>query len=487
MQAVRYVDRKVVVVKHFGSTHTPHALALLKRDAEHWVMKDQLALPLLQEPSLSPSIVDLDRITVTAARRMFAYRVLLRVLTTLGFCPLLDPVTLHLIVMRLLEPSSKLRAISLLRRHFGIVHSRRTVYAALKTLNRRKEAVERLLIAEATATEATLSFVLYDVTTLYFESFREDTEEEGLRKTGFSKDQKSQQPQIVVGLLVTPTGFPLGYELFRGNTFEGHTMLPVLEKFQMMHQLRTCTVVADAAMLSFDNIQELRAKHFSYIVGARVANLSPALITQVSATLQQQEDAICRFKTKHGDLLCSFSTKRYRKDKHDMEKQIARAKELVASSTPGRKAKFVQDKGATFTLNTTLIAKTEKLLGIKGYVTNVPEAQMSNQEVIDQYRNLWHVEQTFRMAKSDLAMRPIFHRTEDAVRSHLLLCVIALATQKHLEQRTGLSLRRIRDALMDVTDITLADMATGREFIKQSPLSEDAELILKKTGGGLSY
>ena len=170
-----------------------------------------------------------------------------------------------------------------------------------------------------------------------------------------------------------------------------------------------------------------------------------------------------------------------------MEKQIARAKELVASSTPGRKAKFVQDKGATFTLNTTLIAKTEKLLGIKGYVTNVPEAQMSNQEVIDQYRNLWHVEQTFRMAKSDLAMRPIFHRTEDAVRSHLLLCVIALATQKHLEQRTGLSLRRIRDALMDVTDITLADMATGREFIKQSPLSEDAELILKKTGGGLSY
>jgi len=485
VQAVRYVQRKVVVVKHFGSAHTPHELQILMRDGDAWIAKQrtQPPLPLLSEPSLSSSVVDLDRLTFSDTRHLFAYEVLMHAVKSLRFAHLLDPVLADLVVMRLLEPSSKLRAIALMRRHFGIVHGRRTVYEKLGRFATHKDVLERQLVACAVQGDAlALSIVFYDVTTLYFESFHEDEEETGLRKTGFSKDNKPQQPQVVIGLLVTAQGFPLGYDIFKGSTFEGHTMLPVIEKFQETHHVETCTVVADAGMLSFENIEMLRKKKLSYIVGARVANLSPGLIEQVSTTLNRSDGATVRMETKHGDLLCFFSKERFRKDKHDMEKQIARAKKLVTSREPGRRAKFVQTTGTSYMLHAKLITKTEKLLGIKGYVTNIPQTVMNDREVITHYRNLWHVEQTFRMAKSDLEMRPIFHRTDDAIRAHVLLCVVALAVQKHCEKMTGWTLRSMRDVIMSVTDITLTDTVTGRTFTKRSALPAEAESLMAKLG-----
>lgn len=485
VQAVRYVRRKMVVVKHFGSAHTPHELHVLVRDGETWVAKQrsQLPLPFDQEPSLSSSIVDLDRLAFSNTRHIFAHEVIMRVLTTLGFTRILNPLLCDLVVMRLLEPSSKLRAIKLLRCHFGIVRGRRTVYRALKAFSGRKDAAERQLVACAVETDAlALSLVLYDVTTLYFESFREDEPEEkekGLRKTGFSKDNKPQQPQIVVGLLVTNQGFPLAYDVFRGNTFEGHTMLPLLTEFQEKHDIHTCTVVADAAMLSLENTEELRRKKLTYIVGARVANLSQQHIEEISA-IGGKDGATMRLSTHHGDLICSFSKDRYRKDRHEMEKQIARAKKLIASMEPGRQAKFVRKHGGKYLFNEKLVKKTEKLLGIKGYVTNISEKKMSSTEVIEHYRNLWRVEQSFRMSKHDLRMRPIFHRDEDAIRAHVLLCVVTLAIQKHLEQTTECSLRHIRDVLMSVMDITLTDTVTGRSFVKRSALSEEVQSLLEK-------
>lgn len=485
LQAVRYVSRKVAVLKHFGSVHTAQELQILLRDGEAWIAKQrtQPPLPLLSEPSLSSSVVDLDQLTFSDTRHLFAYEVIMHTVKMLGFARLLNPVIGDLVVMRLLEPSSKLRAITLLRRYFGIVHGRRTVYETLKTFAAHKDALERCLVACAVQGDAlALSLVFYDVTTLYFESFHEDEEETGLRKTGFSKDNKPQQPQVVIGLLVTAQGFPLGYEIFKGNTFEGHTMLPVIEKFQETHHVETCTIVADAGMLSFDNIEMLRKKKLSYIVGARVANLSPTLIDHVSTALNRTDDATTRMETKHGDLICSFSKARFQKDKHDLEKQIARAKKLVASREPGRRAKFVSTRGTSYALNASLIAKTEKLLGIKGYVTNIPQKVMSDREIITHYRNLWHVEQTFRMAKSDLEMRPIFHRTDDAIRAHVLLCVVTLAVQKHLETATGSPLRHIRDVIMPVTDVTLTDTATGRVFTKRSAFSADVQSLMGKLG-----
>jgi hypothetical protein len=235
-------------------------------------------------------------------------------------------------------------------------------------------------------------------------------------------------------------------------------------------------------MLSMENIGELQQKNLSYIVGARIANLSPKLQTQVSDALGRREGTTVRLPTRHGDLLCSFSQKRFEKDMRDMEKQVARAKKLVASGEQGRRAKFVSAKGAAYVLNESLITKTEKLLGIKGYVTNIPREVMSDQQIIDYYRNLWHVEQAFRVAKSDLKARPMFHRIEDSIRAHLLICFLALTMSKYMELKTGLSLQRIITLLRSTGEAIVRDTASGQEYTIPSVMLPDAERMLQQLG-----
>jgi transposase len=386
--------------------------------------------------------------------------------------------------MRLIEPASKLRTIFLLRRYFAVAYSERTVYRALHEMAKRKGDVEKIAVAFAKEKlSSNLALVLYDVTTLYFETFEKDE----LRVPGFSKDNKSQQPQIVVGLLVTREGFPLGYEVFKGNTFEGHTMLPVLEQFASVHGVSTPTVVADAAMISRDNVAKLKERGLSYIVGARLANAPPRIIEKISAALGEKDGAMTRSATDHGDLVCDFSAKRYRKDKVEAEKQIAKAEALVAKGEPGKRAKFVvkEDDKEAYMLNDALIAKAKLLFGVKGYYTNIPEDTLSNKEVVARYHDLWNVEASFRMAKHDLSTRPIFHRKEDAIRAHMVICFVALALGKSIELATGLSLRRFIDALWSVTDARIVDTTTEKEFMLRSPVDNAMKSMLKKLG--LSY
>jgi len=479
VQAIRYVQRKSVILKHFGSAHTPHDLAGLIQNGETWLARNfgQSALPL-QRLKSSSRLVNLEHLEYQGIRYTFAYDLLMHVFRILGFTRLQNTVCLNLALMRLLEPSSKLRAIELLRRYFGIIHGQRTVYEAVPRFLRSKDAVERLLVAHA-GRNAPPSLILYDVTTLYFESEKDET----LRRHGFSKDHRPDQPQIVVGLLVDRSGFPLGYDIFPGNTFEGHTMLRVVERFRRTHHIDTCVVVADAAMLSLENLGRLRERCLFYIVGARLSNLPSSMTDRITRALDGHKDGqTLRVNTGHGDLVCSFSSARYRKDTADLKKQLERARRFVAHKNPGQRVKFASVSGGVYAIQGALVKKARQLLGIKGYYTNVPVTILDDQAVITQYGNLWRVEQSFRMSKTDLEARPIFHHQDAAVKSHMLICVMALAAQKHLELATGLSLRRIRDVLKSVTDILLADTVTGRTIIKRSPLSPDAEMLVKKLG-----
>ncbi|MEI2419843.1 transposase, partial [Arthrospira platensis SPKY2] len=168
---------------------------------------------------------------------------------------------------------------------------------------------------------------------------------------GFSKDNKSQQPQIVVALMVTKEGFPIAYEVFKGSTFEGHTIIPVVESFIKKHQVKHFTVVADAAMISTDNIKALVKSNIHYIVGARLGNLSAAIIDQIDKELPRKDGSLLRFKTNNGYLICSFSTLRYRKDGHEMQKQIERAKLAIAQPSKNKKLKFTKSKNEKVELN----------------------------------------------------------------------------------------------------------------------------------------
>jgi transposase len=306
-----------------------------------------------------------------------------------------------------------------------------------------------------------------------------------LRKPGFSKDNKSQQPQILIGLIVDAQGFPVAYEMFEGNRFEGKTFIPIISAFKKKHGINELTVVADAAMLSLDNVKALKANGLSYIVGARISNLSGKQIDEINLKLERKNKANIRLETEHGSLVCDFSEKRFRKDKADMDKQIVKAVALLKNPGRVKRAKFVKGKNKTeLEMNSELIEKTKLLLGIKGYYTNLPEA-IANTTIIEQYHNLWHVEQAFRVAKSDLEIRPIYHFKQQTIEVHILICFAALAICKYMEIKTGRSTRQIIKILKSVTDARIKNMLTGEEIIMRSEISADIKQILLKIG--LSY
>jgi len=323
----------------------------------------------------------------------------------------------------------------------------------------------------------TFTLIFYDVTTLYFESFVDDDD---LRQRGFSKDNKFNQPQLVIGLIVNETGFPIAYQVFPGNTFEGHTIIPIILDLKQKYQIQTLTVVADAAMISDENVAKLTTSQLHYIVGARMGNIRQTLIAKISRTLHHEDGKTMRLKTAKGDLICSFSKTRYAKDKHDTEKQLERAAYYL--NHPARaikRLKFLSLTSRQPTLNQKLLAKTRLLWGIKGYYTNT---QLSDQEVITQYQNLWRVEQSFRLTKSDLKARPIFVQKTKTIQAHILVCFVALAAAKVIELKTHVSLKKVVKILSKIQDITLLDTLTGKTFILRSQLNADVKNILKKLG-----
>lgn len=163
-----------------------------------------------------------------------------------------------------------------------------------------------------------------------------------------------------------------------------------------------------------------------------------------------------------------------------MEKQLAKARALIAHNIPVRRAKFVKaDDSGHYTLNEALQQKTEALLGIKGYYMNLPKERLSDLDVIARYGNLWRVEQSFRMSKSDLVARPIFHHKEDSIKAHLITYFIALSMGKYLEHISGLSLRRIIDLLCQIPDARLQHIQTKKEILLRAPIHPDIEPLLQ--------
>ncbi len=388
---------------------------------------------------------------------------------------------LDLGLMRIIDPSSKLRSLELLELHFKVTYAKRPLYRLFPKLMQHQEEIEKAAILTARKElQEQFSLVLYDVTTLYFESFKEYE----FLKPGFSKDNKPMQPQIVIGLITTRSGFPLMHEVFEGNTFEGKTMLKVIHRFQERVGNTKPIIVADAGMLSKENMLKLENEGYRYIVGARLASAASSFIEQVHKLLPRTNKAVQRFSynatVKNTTMICEFSEARYKKDKREFDKQVRRALELLGKNEPGRRAKFVKkskEKDKAFIFDTALQEKTENLLGVKGYLTNIPEKELPSCAVIDYYHDLWNVENAFRMSKSDLQARPIFHRTEDAIRAHILVCFMALMMGKYLEIKMGRSLRKIQEEIWRVHEIHLSYERTGEIYVKQIGTSEFTDRI----------
>jgi len=466
IQVVIYQGHKSKIIKHIGSSKTQEELSALYQKASEYIKGYSGQNSLFSEEK--QKILFIDRGECIAVRHQFARQFLLCCATECGLADI-DKLLLDLSIMRLLEPASKLRTIWLLSHYFGINYSQRIYRKIPKFIGLKTKIEQRAYSLAEKKFNERFYYVLYDVTTLYFETFKSDE----LRITGFSKDNKPQQPQIVIGLLVTHSGFPLAYEVFPGNTFEGKTMLPIIEKFISNHQKTKPIIVADAAMLSEARLRELKEKNISYIVGARLANANVDLIKQINNRLQSKDGANVRLPSIYGDMICDFSTKRYKKQLKDLNKQIKKAEEFISKKSSGKRAKFVKKLSKeAVKLNELLVKKHKLLLGIKGYYTDIPESDLSNKEVIARYHNLWRIEQSFRMSKSDLETRPIFHYTENATRKNVLICFVALIIEKYLELSTNLSLAKIRDLIWDITETHIQDKLTKKVFIFSSPTED---------------
>lgn len=471
LQVVRYVKRKRVVVRHIGSASTDDELTVLWQKAE--MIREQLCVqPSFLAIAQQKPILHADHLALQSVTHQFALTFLKDCFRTCGL-GFLSPLYQDLALMRIIEPTSKLRTLELLERYFGLSYARRTLCRLLPQLMDHKADIEEAAYRTALAHfDQSFALVLYDVTTLYFESHEPDDD---LKARGFSKDDKSKQPQVVVGLLVTPQGFPLKHEIYKGNTFEGHTMLDVVKQFRERHKDVKPVIVADAAMLSQENMALLEEGGYQYIVGARLANASNAFIDALTAALAKQDGYTIRlpYPNRSYSVICAYSEKRAKKDRREFEKQLDRAYKLIAKKEIGKRTKFIKKSDThkdALELNEELKIKAEKLLGIKGYVTNIPADTFSDVQVISYYQELWHVEQAFRMSKTDLRTRPIFHYAHDAIRAHVLLCFMALMVGKFLEIKTGLSLRRIHDILWNVHEVHIEDKLTGTKIMLRSNL-----------------
>lgn len=233
-------------------------------------------------------------------------------------------------------------------------------------------------------------------------------------------------------------------------------------------------------MISTENVKQLRAEKLHYIVGARLGNISSTLLEIIDKKIDRDDGKSIRITTDNGDLICAYSALRYRKDLYEMNKQIEKAKQVVNSPSKNKRLKFTQTINQKIELNEALIEKTNKLLGIKGYYTNLPESSADNKTIIERYHELYRIEQNFRVAKNDLQTRPIFHFKEEPIKLHLLICFMALVVSKHIELKTGVSIKKFIDLSKKVVDGQLLNQATNKVInIKAQPNYKMNELLTK--------
>lgn len=380
----------------------------------------------------------------------------------IGFGVIEQELFRHLVLARLAFPLSKLKTIEYLYRFQGVMLDLDTVYRFLDKLNSKlKEEVEQIAFVHTlNVLKGNISVVFYDMTTLYFEA----SDEDDLRKTGFSKDGKHQHPQIYIGLLVGLGGYAIGYDIFEGNIYEGHTLIPFIEKISEKFKLNMPIVVADAGLLSKENIKALEQKGYEYIIGGRLKNEPESVKKQILKNQLCEGQVIRINKTGETRLIVSYASSRAIKDEHNrkrglqrLEKQVKAGKLTKSSINNKGYNKYLRLQGeVTIEIDYEKFKQDQAWDGLKGYLTNT---KLSDRQVMENYKNLWHIEKAFRMSKTDLRIRPIYHRLKHRIEAHICISFTAYCIYKELErvlykEKSTLSLKKAAELTHNMYQIT---------------------------------
>lgn len=396
----------------------------------------------------------------------------------------------NIVLARIANPASKRTSVQMLEENFGISLNLENVYRMMDKLD--DKAIERLKNISYTNTRKLfnekIDVVFYDCTTLYFEAFEEDE----LREKGFSKDKKFEEVQVLLALMVTGEGLPVGYQLFEGGMYEGHTLIPALKELKEKYEIGKVVFVADAGMFNKENLEKMEAEGLEYIVGARLKNLPIKLQKQILNEDNYVETGdgykIARFDYGGRKLIVNYSARRARKDAGDREKALEKLKKKLASKKNVKEhlnnygyKKYLSIEGeAQVGINQSKVEADSKWDGLHGMITNA--GKLSDAEALHQYCNLWQVEAAFRVTKHDLKVRPVYHWKPRRVKAHIAIAFTAYSLVRHLEylvklRYIKLSPEEIRKNLIGVQTSVLYDKTRKIRYGLPSRMSGHAKKI----------
>jgi Transposase DDE domain len=471
-------------IEHLGSAHDGAEVELLKAAARQRLAAGRGVLDLGLDAG-APG----GPLPITASRMGCLLDALIHAYQVLGFEDAAgrDAVFRDLVLARIIEPVSKADSARVLEEAGVAPASYPTVNRRLRVYAKRSW---RQRISAACAAHAGLgpaSLVLYDVSTLYSGT----DEGDGFRESGFSKERRLE-PQITIGLLTSADGFPLMVSAFEGNKAETKTMLPVIESFMTAHQIPDVTIVADAGMVSEANQKAIEAAGLSFILGMKIPHV-PYVVAQwrhehpgeeipdghvftqpwPAGPSGNRRDQVIYYQYRHD---------RARRTLRGIDQQVVKAEQAVAGNAPVKRNRFIQLSGGTRTVNRQLEEKARALAGIKGYITNLracPDGTPVTAEfVISAYHQLFQIEKSFRMAKSDLQARPIYHRKRDSIEAHLTIVFAALAVIRWIEHQTGWSIRKFVKTARRYRTIHI--QAGDHVITAADPLPDDLRTALTK-------
>ena len=490
VQIVHKRGRRVVGIEHIGSAHDDAQLAVLMEIARQQLHAGQEVLDLGADSPAGPAPARAAPVPrVAGARSQLLWDALAGGYARLGLDAVGDEAFKALVLGRVIEPTSKADTLRVLADIGVQAPSLRTVFRSLvRCLERdyRGALATACLAHSATTPAGRASLIMYDCTTLYFETENEDD----LRRVGMSKERRVD-PQIQVGLLVDAGGFPLEVVCFEGNKAETRTLLPVLRAFQDRHGVRDLVVVADAGMLSAANLLALEEAGFAFVVGSRISKAPYDLAAYFARhgdyftdgqILESARVMGTGTAARSRRIVYQYSFKRHKRDDKAINAMIERAEKVAAGTRPLKKDRFVKLDGATRAVDWALVERARQLAGLKGYVTNIDPATMDGAAVIAAYHDLWQVERSFRMAKTDLRARPIFHHQRDSIEAHLTIVFAALAISRHLQHQTGVSIKRLVRTLRPLRSVTV--QIGDHQLTAEPTITPEASEILNALSRG---
>lgn len=488
---------KFVEIKNFGTVKSESEAEALFVKAKQWIdtYEGQRQLDFddkrQREREETERVVgNMDALLINGTQLLLG-----RIYDEIGFNAVKDEVLRHLVIARLSQPRSKLATVEYLKSYYDEDVNLDKIYNYMDKLYDTQQGLVQRVSVEHTRRllGGRLGIVFYDVTTLYFESAKEDE----LRSPGFSKDGKTAETQVVLGLLVSDGGYPLSYSLYNGKQYEGYTMIPMIDDFKQRYGIGDdFVVVADSGLMNSKNIKLLRKAGYSYIIGARIKNETQQTKDWIlSQTLGDGQFA--ELAREHGErLIVGYSKKRADKDAYNRKRGIERLRKAYSSGTLTKAQvnrrgynKFLEiSKDVAVEISEQKIAEDARWDGLKGYITNT---DLAPGQVVEQYHGLWVVERAFRVSKGTLDIRPMFHFNPRRIEAHVCICFVAYKAYKELERQIilaniPLSVDKVIDIARTIITMRIRMPENGGFFTKTMFLTDRHRSIMPLFDSGIT-